>query len=106
MREIIETVEGCVARAAEYIGTHNATAEELAAIDRLRAARESGTTDEVLVALIAVGDLQRSPVGFWREVQRAANLVWLQHPMSAPTAQARERFHYLVGLRQRIEDLS
>lgn len=32
MREIIETVDGCVARATEYIGTHNVSADDVPAL--------------------------------------------------------------------------
>jgi hypothetical protein len=95
LREITAATDACVARALDFIGTHNAPAEELAAVDRLREAQAAGPLEGVIVALAEVGRLQRCPSGFWREVEQAATLVLPQHsPTIGPVERARrERFH-------------
>jgi hypothetical protein len=75
VREIIEATDVCIARALEFVGTLNAPAEELAAIARLRMAQSAGPVQGVILALAEVGQLQRCPAGFWREVRRAAHLA-------------------------------
>jgi hypothetical protein len=78
--EIIATIEGCIARAMELVGTHNAPAEELAAIARLQEARAAGPVQGIILALAEVGRLQRCPAHFWREVRRAAHLAGVALP--------------------------
>jgi hypothetical protein len=80
VREVIEATEASIARALGFIGTDNAPAEELVALDRLRAARAAGPVRDVILALAEVGRLQRCPAGFWREVRRAAHLAGIPLP--------------------------
>ena len=80
VREIIEATDAYIARALEFVGTHNAPAEELAAITRLREAQLAGPVQGVILALAEVGRLQRCPSGVWREVRRAAHLAGVTLP--------------------------
>jgi hypothetical protein len=78
--EIAEATDNCIARAVEFVGTHNAAADELAALARLREAQTAGPVSGVILALAEVGRLQRCPEGFWREVRRAAHLAGVTLP--------------------------
>lgn len=104
IREIIDATDTCIARALEFVGTLNATPEELAALTRVREAQETGSTEQEIVALAEVGRLQRCPPGFWREVERAAALVLPLHsPAIGPIERARrEKLH--VWLQQLQSD--
>lgn len=105
IHEIIEATGICIARALEFVGTHNATTEELAAITRVREAQATGLTEQVILALAEVGRLQKCPPGFWREVERAAALVLPLHsPAIGPVERARrEKLH--VWLQQLQSDM-
>jgi hypothetical protein len=82
VQEVIKATDACIARAMEYVGTHNAPAEELAAIERLRAAQAAGPVAGVVLALAEVGRFQQCPAGFWREVRRAALMTSVTLPAS------------------------
>ena len=87
VREIIEATDACIARALEFVGTHNAPSEELSAIARLSEARAAGPVGGVILALAEVGRLQRCPAAFWREIRRAAHMARVALPAS-PASEA------------------
>lgn len=89
VREIAEATDAHIALALEFVGTHNAPAEELAAIARLREAQSAGPVSGVILALAEVGQLQRCPAGFWRALRRAAHLTGVILP--APQTPSQER---------------
>ncbi len=78
--EIIDEINTRTAAAEGFIGMWNATPEELDAIAKFRAAQASGSADDVVLALAAVGLLQRCPPSFWREIRRAAHLTGVTPP--------------------------
>ncbi|MBL8793350.1 MAG: hypothetical protein JNM56_05560 [Planctomycetia bacterium] len=82
VREIIDATNACIAQALEFVGTHNAPPEELAAIERLRVAQANGPIHNVVLALAEVGRLQQCPARFWQEVRRAAHLTKVTLPIS------------------------
>ena len=82
VQEIIEATDACITRAIDFVGTHNAPAEELVAIARLYEARAAGPVSGVVLALAEVGRLQGCPAAFWQEVQRAAHMTGVALPAS------------------------
>lgn len=78
--EIIAEINSRIAAAEYFIGMCNATPEEIEAIAKFRAVQASGLAGDVVLALAAVGRLQRCPPTFWREIRRAAHLTGVSLP--------------------------
>lgn len=105
MREDISKIDASIARAVEYLGTHGASDQEVALVERVEATRQSGSSEEVLIALVNAGALQRCPMGFWQEVERAAVLVLPLHsPVIGPVERARRvQFHAWLQRRGKVD---
>ena len=99
MLEIFAQTEAAIARAVEFLGTHNASPAELAAIERVQAAQQRGSSEDVLTALVEAGALQRCPIGFWREVERAAVLVLPLHSQGISPVERSRRVEFYTLLR-------
>ena len=67
------------------------------------ALREKGLMSDAVCALIDAGDLHTRQADFWEAVQRAAELLWIDHPWATTNPEHTKRMQYLRGLENRIK---
>ena len=94
-------IDGCLTRARGYLGTHQASEEELELLARIQALPPQVRDEELVEALIRVGDLQQCPPGYWEELSRVGHLFWRTFRVSQPPATRARQNRLLEELRTR-----
>jgi hypothetical protein len=74
VQRLITATEAALKEAEGYLGTHNASSQELAALERHAELRDTGSCAEIIENLILLGELQGCPRGFWKALLKAATL--------------------------------